>query len=387
MRVFQSIAIVCFCLFSFYAAAQETREGELNKKKAEKAQRLVHFVPGKAERIARRVESALTLRPTGFYPFIGSIYTGGLLAAGPGYRVLFDDTGMIDFHGAISLENYRLLDTSVTLPTIAAGTLTPKVYARYIHAERVPFFGVGNNTSEDVHTRYLYNPLIFGLSADYHPGRLFSAGGGVEYQSIHSGLPDNFEDEPGADLDPSYTVPFASAAFNWKQTPSYTTRGGLYRAELRDYIQREKNQNASFRFLEAEVNQFFPILRANQVIALQALTTVTYVDDQNIVPHFMMPRLGGSHYLRGFSTARFVDRDRLLLAAEYRWAPSKFMDVALYYEAGKVASDTSDLNLNDLHRDFGIGFRFHSPAMTMLRIELAHSKEATRFIFTVGPAF
>lgn len=374
-------------LFPVIALPQETRETEINKKKAEKSQHLTHHVPGKAERITRRVEQALSLRPTGFYPFVGSIYTGGLLAAGPGYRFPFDDTGVVDFHAAWSIENYRMLDTSLTLPAIVAGTITPMIYGRYTHAGRVPFHGVGNDSREDEITHYLYNPTYVGLNATYHPGRLFSVGGGVEYQNIHSGVTENFEDAPGADLDPTYTVPIFSTAFNWKQTPSYTTSGGLYRLELRDYIRRNSSEKTDFRWLETEVNQFIPILRANQVIALQALATITYVDGENIVPHFMMPRLGGSHYLRGFGTARFVDRHRLLLAAEYRWAPSKFMDVALYYEAGKVASDTSDLDLKDLHRDFGIGFRFHSPAMTMLRIELAHSNEATRFIFTVGPAF
>ena len=86
-------------------------------------------------------------------------------------------------------------------------------------------------------------------------------------------------------------------------------------------------------------------------------------------------------------STRFRDRDRFLVAAEYRWTPSKFLDVALFYEAGKVASRTEDLNFTDLHDDFGIGFRFHSPKATMLRIEVAHSNEGTRFIFTVGPAF
>ena len=77
----------------------------------------------------------------------------------------------------------------------------------------------------------------------------------------------------------------------------------------------------------------------------------------------------------------------MLLTAEYRWTPSKFMDMAIFYEAGKVTSRTEDLNFNDLHTCWGIGARFHAPAATILRIELAHSTEGTRIIFGTGLLF
>ena len=368
--------------------AQDTRAGQISKKKVEKATHLSHYIPTKAERITRRVETALTFQPIGPYPFLGSVYTGGLLAAGPGYRKPFHDTGMFDVHGAWSIENYRMVDTSIKLPDLIPSRMSTTLYGRYIDAGSVPFYGLGNDSDRDNSTSFGYNPTSFGALLTVVPLRFVTAGGGVEYLKVDSHGPNQLaEVTPGAGTDPLYTVVSAFAAFDWRQSPRYTTRGGYYRAEWRDYLQHGDNDPYNFRSFEAEASQFLPILRANQVIALRALTTITYVNGQDIVPYFMMPRLGGSHYLRGFPSARFRDRDRLLLTAEYRWTPSKFMDVAVFYDAGKVASTTADLDLRDLHRDVGVGVRFHSPTMTMLRIELAHSNEGFHFIFTVGPSF
>ncbi|HSP06621.1 MAG TPA: BamA/TamA family outer membrane protein, partial [Acidobacteriota bacterium] len=250
------------------------------------------------------------------------------------------------------------------------------------------FYGVGNDSSKEDKTRFGYFPTSFDFAAAYHPVRFVTAGGSAEYLQTSSDGPGKLADvTPGAGTDPLYIVPGAFASFDWRQGPGYSNSGGLYRAEWRMYKQHGEGDLYSFHWFEGEVSQFIPILRANQVIALDALTTISDTDADKIVPFYMMPRLGGSHYLRGFPSSRFRDRDRLYLSAEYRWTPSKFLDVALYYEAGKVASRTADLDFTDLHDDFGIGFRFHSPKATMLRIEVAHSNEATRFIFTVGPAF
>jgi outer membrane translocation and assembly module TamA len=63
------------------------------------------------------------------------------------------------------------------------------------------------------------------------------------------------------------------------------------------------------------------------------------------------------------------------------------MDMAIFYEVGKVANRTGDLDFEDLHDSYGIGARFHGPALTALRIELARSDEGIRLIFSGGAAF
>jgi outer membrane translocation and assembly module TamA len=64
----------------------------------------------------------------------------------------------------------------------------------------------------------------------------------------------------------------------------------------------------------------------------------------------------------------------------------EYVDMAIFYDAGKVASRRSDLDFDGLKSDVGIGIRFHSPRATALRIELARGNEGLRFIFAFGAA-
>jgi outer membrane protein assembly factor BamA len=101
-----------------------------------------------------------------------------------------------------------------------------------------------------------------------------------------------------------------------------------------------------------------------------------------------MPSLGGSRNVRGYSTFRFRDRHRMLWSAEYRWTPARFIDMALFYDAGKVTSDRRDLDFEGLAHAYGIGLRVVSLSGTALRIEVARSREAAfSLIWTSSASF
>ena len=121
--------------------------------------------------------------------------------------------------------------------------------------------------------------------------------------------------------------------------------------------------------------QLIPILRANWVIALRGLATVTDIDDTSVVPYFMLPALGGGKTLRGYPDFRFRDRHRLLMNAELRWTPARFMDMAIFYDTGKVTSRREDLDFDDLKESYGIGLRLIGPKGYAFRVEVAHSRE------------
>jgi len=67
---------------------------------------------------------------------------------------------------------------------------------------------------------------------------------------------------------------------------------------------------------------------------------------------------------------------------------NRFLDTAVFYDAGKVSARASDLDLKGLKRDYGIGARFHGPFATPLRVELARSNEmGLNIIFAASPVF
>ena len=106
-----------------------------------------------------------------------------------------------------------------------------------------------------------------------------------------------------------------------------------------------------------------------------------------VVPFFMLPAVGGGSSLRGFSSWRFRDRNSLELQAEWRVIVNRFVDMAVFYDTGKVTAHASDLNLESLKNDTGVGFRFHGPLTTPLRIEVAKGNEKVSVIFSASAAF
>ena len=66
---------------------------------------------------------------------------------------------------------------------------------------------------------------------------------------------------------------------------------------------------------------------------------------------------------------------------------NRYLDLALFYDAGTVAARREDLDFDRLEDDFGVGIRFHGPFATPLRVELAKSHEGLALVFASTPSF
>ena len=139
--------------------------------------------------------------------------------------------------------------------------------------------------------------------------------------------------------------------------------------------------------MDYEVIQHIPILREAWVISLHGLAETTWPKDGQQVPFFMLSSLGGGSNLRGFSSWRFRDRHSLLMQAEWRIMANRFFETTVFYDAGKVAARTSDLDFDGLKSDYGFGARFHTPFSTAFRVDVARSSEGTRLVFATSPVF
>ena len=137
--------------------------------------------------------------------------------------------------------------------------------------------------------------------------------------------------------------------------------------------------------MDGVAEQFVPILHGNWVLFLGLRASTTSAGSGRTVPFFLMPTLGGGSDLRGYGTYRFRDRHSILLTAEYRWYAQEYVDAAIFYDAGKTVPDRSALDFTGLKSSFGAGVRFHTPLATVLRIELAHSREGLALILAFSP--
>ena len=374
-------------------APASSREEEISRQQTEKAAKLTPQGPNKAEQYILKLEPVvLRAEPSGFYPWFGSVLGGGWMALGAGYRNTYADTGAINVIGGWSLKNYRMIQADLGLPTFLSGRGRIGLHGKYLFADKVSYYGLGNDTEKDDKSSYTYEPTTFGATLDLKPIPYVFIGGGYQFEGVDTkdgksgtSIEERYDavTAPGLGADVKYGVAHGYAAIDWRESPGYTTKGGLYRVEYRRFHEMD-GQPYDFEWTEAEVRQFIPILRANWVIALRGVVTLTDGIGGDQVPYFMMPTLGSSKDLRGYSNRRFRDTNRILLQGEYRWRPSKFVDMAVFYDAAKVEADRDDLDLDGLKSAYGVGIRFHGPAFTALRLEVAKSKEGLKYIFSTG---
>jgi hypothetical protein len=381
------------------AGAQGSRAEVIAQAQAARQQQVTPPQPNGAERLIERLEEwgLIAGAPRGVYPWFGSVYPGGGFAAGAGVRVPFGDDGAFNVFGGYSINSFARADAALALPTFARGHARLTLTGSYIDAPDVRYFGVGNTSDKDDLTRFGYTPIRAGAKLDITAGKYVTLGGGVTFVDVETSegrsepsIEDKFSpsNTPGLGVSRfTYINSTARLAVDWRRPLGYSGRGGMYRVQYDDYRERD-NDLYSFQLAEAEALQLIPILRANWVIALRGLVTVTDFDDSSVVPFFVLPALGGGSTLRGYPDFRFRDRNRLLMNAELRWTPARFMDMALFYDTGKVTPRREDLDFRDLQESYGIGMRFIGLEGYVLRLEVAHSREhAARLIFSAGGGF
>ena len=372
-------AAIALLIIAAPASAQGSREEQLAAQRKEKSEHLTEYKPDAVERRLGKVESAMsTFSRDGLYPFVGGVMPGGGMAVGPGYRGRYADSGTWDVHGAWSFRNFRALDAAMQLPALAGGKVHFSVAAKRLDAPRLAFYGIGADSGTADRRDFSYASTTFGVAATVQPTSLLAVGSGLEAMQFDTKL-------AGAALNPEYRRTQLFAEIDSRTSPGYTRRGGLYRVEWSDY--RATNGGSSFQRTDSEVQQFVPLLRENWVIALRALTSITNSASAGDVPYFLLPDLGGSDTLRGYSSWRFRDRNRLLLSGEYRWTAGPLADMAIFLDAGQVAPRVADFGISHFKKTYGIGLLLHTMTTSITRIDLARTPEGNSVVFSFSPRF
>lgn len=324
-------------------------------------------------------------------PFVtfGDIKQGSGMALGPAYGKLFDNGSVLIAKGAYSIRNFKMVQLSAAAPPIARGRVTLGGRVRWQDAPQLAAYALGQDSPR---TRADFSEARAELSAqvEARPINFLRLGAGAGYerydtggaQTNRSSVEDLFTpaEMPGIAADPEYVHTFVSAGIDSRPGTGYSRSGTLLQASLHDYRQQNTGPY-SFQRLDGIARQLIPILHGNWVLDLSVRTSSTTVDAGQEVPFFLLPDLGGSGELRGYSAYRFRDRHSIIFTGEYRWYVQEFVDMALFFDAGKVTSRRGDLDFNRLKSNVGLGLRFHGPQTTLLRIEVARGDEGLRLIF------
>jgi hypothetical protein len=397
LRLFAALVVAAGSTTAVFAQTPEpTRRGVIEQEQAEKVKDLHPHQLSVGERVMNKVEDITVNGGLHWHPFFENAYRGGGFALGAGYMHHVSAYNLLDVRGSYSIKGYKRAEVEFMAPRMLQRRASLSVLGGYREATQVGFYGIGTHTSKDDRTNYaLTYPYGLATMTFWPTRKLFMLRGGVELskwtQNPGEGSAPSIETVydpatlPGLGAAVRYVHTQGTVGFDWRLAPDYARRGGFYGVTVHDY--RDNDEQFGFQQVDYEIVQHFPILRESWVISLRGLAQTTHRKDDQEIPFFMLPSLGGGSNLRGYTSWRFRDRDSLLLQGEWRIMVNRFMDTAFFYDTGKVMPREADLDLKGLKHDYGFGVRFHSPVVTPLRIDLAKSSEGLVLVFTTSAPF
>jgi hypothetical protein len=374
----------------------QTRVGLIEQQQADKAASLVVAKPDKAEAYVTRISDVLLSGPTHWHTFFHSAYSGGGFTMGAGYTQFVGSTNTLDTRGSITFTGYKRIESEFIAPNLFDRRGTFSAIGGWREATQVGFYGIGMTTSVDARTNYSFQQPYGSATLLVRPARdWFFVRGGLEItqwkQSAGSGDEPSIETAytpetlPGLDAQPVYLHTSATAGLDTRPAPGYSRHGALLDVTFQDFT--DPSGSFGFQQMNYEAIAHIPVQRDAWVISLHGLLQDAFAKSGQQVPFFMLPAIGGGDDLRAYASWRLRDFTSLLLQAEWRVIVNRFLDMAVFYDTGRVANSVHQLVLSDLKNDVGLGFRFHGPAATPLRIELAKGSEGFSMVWAASHAF
>ena len=270
-------ATAALTLMAATAAAQTTRVEAIAQEQATKARTLAPEGPNAAEQVVVRVmNSPLLSKGGGAYPWFGSVFGGSGFALGGGYLKRLPWDASANALVGISINNSKLLEARLQLPELWRGRLRVDAAARWTDAKDVSYFGVGVGSQLDDRDPYDYEPTELDTTVTLRPACRAYASAGYTRLDIRAEDADGDTmaplAAPGVGADLGYHVTRAMAAIDWRPSPGYATRGGLYRVSW-DRYDESTGQPFAFSSTEYEVRQLVPLVREQFVLAVRGLVT------------------------------------------------------------------------------------------------------------------
>jgi len=356
----------------------------------------------------------------GFAPRIGTITSGSHLALGAAYQWQAPGNTPLDFEisGLYSVRNYRTFGARIGRLRTRRETFLLRDFGSHLTSEfnerryKEPgfsayadfnyyyfptqrFFGFGPDSRRVDVTDYLLQAASYEAVAGYQITDWLgvSVRAGLLQFDVDPGKEDQYTDTqtlfpglPGLDQQPDFYHVTSAVLADYRDLPGDPHTGGMVGFLFSRYGDKGGHQ-FEFNRYAVDVRHYLPVDPLLSVIALRFFSSFDDPVGGSQIPFFLNEWIGGGSTLRGFVRQRFRDRNLLLLNAEFRTQVADSIELAAFYDTGKVSSDLDDYNLRRLEKGYGGGVRLKGGTTLFLRFDVGHSREGTQIHVSIGPAF
>jgi hypothetical protein len=374
-------------------AEREVKRAQLQTEKTSKTEsRLVYI---ERNRLIDRARSGLN----GLRLKWGGLPAGGGFAIGPEYVREDLLLGQVNLRVSAvgSTKLYQKYDFGLQFPKLAAKRLFLDFYSAHRNYPQTPFYGSGPDSLKGNRSNYRLEDTTTDVALGFRPFKLLMLGGAVGYvwTNVGPGTSSKYistEEQfapvqaPGIDRQTDFFRYGGFAQFDYRDDPLGPRKGGFYVAQYTWFNDRKLRLH-DFRRMDIVLEQYVPFFNKRRVFAFRAQTVLTESDAGQVIPFYMQPTLGGGDDLRGFRPFRFSDKNMANLTAEYRWEAFSGLDMAIFFDAGKVFPRRGELNFSNMEGCGGFGLRFNARNRTFIRVDFGWSHEGFQFWFKFNSIF
>ncbi|MFH0810067.1 MAG: BamA/TamA family outer membrane protein [Pseudomonadota bacterium] len=326
------------------------------------------------------------LNDRGVYPSAYSLGDGSGVGAGVRVRRSPTGVGCLGLAAGVTTKLYQSYQAQAALP-LCGGRLALSTRAGWQYRPEEEFYGIGPETTTATRSDYLLKDGFFEGATRLGCPRLLQAAVAVRY--------DIFQTSPGQDsgvrsIQDVFTpaevpgllqsINLVSGGFtilhdsrDWPEVP---TTGGFQQLTA-NIFHDPSDDRFDFYRARLDLEQLLPFSSLKHAFLVRAFAEVNQpVSDSDQVPFFMLAKLGGSYWLRGFHELRYYDERAVTWSLEYRYRIWSRADAFLYVDQGEVFGSKKDFSAGDIATSGGGGFMIRN-------FGFRHSED----IVSGGPAY
>jgi hypothetical protein len=258
-----------------------------------------------------------------------------------------------------------------------------------IYFSRYPlrFYGIGNNTPDDLEEHYTSRTFRVALDALRRIADGFSGGVSFLYdtQTLSELRPGGLLEQAAISGSSGGKTVGAGVVFHWDTRDNiFTPSSGHYCLLTLRTSKPGIGSDFNFTYFNLDLRRYLEVTTGS-VLAVQALATMTAGD----VPFYFLAQLGGSDVMRGYFEGRYREKDLLAVQLEYRFPLFWRIGGVVFAGAGDVAPELSRFCVAQVKPAVGVGLRFMYNVVERVnvRVDFGIGKKSSGLYMTAYEAF